>query len=133
MVKDISERAEYTDGTVPDAIDFMAVEMVRRAQKILASRRARLSFLPREVFGEPAWDMLLDLFISSHEDRPISVSSACIASGVPATTALRWLSMMEEHGLIERTSDHADRRRVYVAITDSACKAMYEWLLRTAD
>lgn len=45
MVKDISEKAEYTDGTVPDAIDFMAVEMVRLAQKLLASRRARITFL----------------------------------------------------------------------------------------
>ena len=98
------------------------------ARRLVAGRRARNEFLPDDLLGEPVWDMLLDLFIASHESKEISVSSVCIASGAPATTALRWLSRMEELGLIERTNDRNDRRRVCVAITPQAKSGMERWL-----
>lgn len=78
--------------------------------------------------GEPVWDMLLDLFIAACESKRISVSSACIASGVPPTTALRYLMKMEQYGLVERTDDDTDGRRIYVAISPSARQSISEWL-----
>ena len=39
-----------------------------------------------ELFGEPAWDILLDLYIANVENKPVSVSSACIGSAAPPTT-----------------------------------------------
>lgn len=109
---------------------FASVEggVIDEVRRIVSGRRARGNFLPREIFGEPAWDILLDLFIASHEEKRISVSSACIASGVPATTALRWLGRMEKIGLIERVNDRDDRRRVYVAITSNGRRAIDHWL-----
>lgn len=69
------------------------------------------------LFGEPAWDILLSLYSDQVSGRPVSVSSACIAANVPETTALRWLGKLEKEGLIERNTDPADRRRVYVSLT----------------
>lgn len=103
-----------------DALDF--------ARRIVSRRRLRAHFLPGEIFGEPAWDMLLDLFVAFYENKPISVSSACIASGAPATTALRWLARLELLGLVKRTSDHKDRRRIHVAITSKGKQAVVDWL-----
>lgn len=107
---------------------FHVGELIGRARQFVELRRARASFLPKELMGEPVWDMLLDLFIAACESKRISVSSACIASGVPPTTALRYLVKMEKHGLIERSEDDADGRRVYVAISPSARQAISEWL-----
>ncbi|MHA6318030.1 winged helix DNA-binding protein [Altererythrobacter sp. CAU 1778] len=54
----------------------------------------------------------------------MSVTSLCIASGVPPTTALRWISQMTEAGLLERVADDADKRRVFIALTDRTADAM---------
>lgn len=102
--------------------------LVRAARRHLDGRRQRANFLAREMFGEPAWDMLLDLFIAQCENKRISISSACIASGGSATTALRWLARLETMNYVERVSDDKDKRRIFVRITPLACEAIAKWL-----
>lgn len=105
-------------------------DIVRR---VMERRRMRSTFLPPEFFGEPAWDMLLDLFVADREAKRISISSACIASGVAATTALRWLSRLEALDMVERNSDANDRRRIFVRITPQARQAIDGWLARIGE
>ncbi len=71
------------------------------------------------LFGEPAWDILLDVYIAQKSRREIQVSSVCIEAGVPSTTILRWLTRLELEGLIYRASDTVDGRRRYVRLTPS--------------
>jgi len=82
------------------------------------ARRQRASFLPSEILGEPGYDMLLDLYISRMTHKRVSVSSLCIASGVPSTTALRWISILTGKGYFARESDPSDGRRYHVTLTD---------------
>lgn len=91
------------------------------------SRRRRHKFLPHELLGEPGWDMLVDLFIASLQQRQISVSSACLASGVPQSTALRWLNQIERLGLVERTASKHDHRVVLVKISDQGYQSMTDY------
>jgi len=77
-------------------------------------------FQEPDMFAEPAWDMLLDLMVADRDHRSVSVTSACVASCVPLTTALRWVSVLEAKGLIERTRDDDDARRSYLMVTDKA-------------
>lgn len=96
----------------------------RLVRRMIAQRQARARYLPEVVFADPAWDMLLDLTAARAEHERVSVTSLCIASGVPATTALRWINQLEEAGLVERVADDIDRRRAFVALTDKAADAM---------
>ena len=80
-------------------------------------RRQRDALFPKGLFGEAAWDMLLDLFVAKTEGRKIAVSSACIASAVPSTTALRWLRTLMERKMVQRQADPTDGRRVWVELT----------------
>lgn len=47
-----------------------------------------------DLFGEPAWDMIVDLFIAAEENKTVSVSSLCIDASVPMTTVLRWNNIL---------------------------------------
>ena len=68
--------------------------------------------------------MLLDLTAARAEHQRVSVTSLCIASGVPPTTALRWIGQMTESGLFQRVEDDADRRRAFIALSDRSADAM---------
>jgi FixJ family two-component response regulator/DNA-binding MarR family transcriptional regulator len=68
------------------------------------------------LFGDPTWAMLLDLMIASIENRTVSVSSACIASGSPTTTALRLVNRLVADEILNRIPDHKDGRRDFLVI-----------------
>jgi DNA-binding MarR family transcriptional regulator len=84
----------------------------------------RARFFDGVLFADPAWDMLLDLTAARVEHTRVSVTSLCIASGVPPTTALRWIGQMTRAGLLERVEDQSDRRRVFRALRAGAADAM---------
>ena len=96
-------------------------------RKIVRMRRMREQFFPSEFFADPAWDMMLDLFAARLEKRLVSVSSLCIASAVPATTALRWIKSMTGEGILERRSDPLDGRRVHNSLSDEAVSNLYRY------
>ncbi len=93
-------------------------------RQIIANRQARARFFDAELFGDPAWDMLLDLTAAHAEGVRVSVTSLCIAASVPATTALRWLTQMVESGIFVRVPDPADRRRAFIGLSEKAVAAM---------
>jgi hypothetical protein len=96
----------------------------RLVRQIIRQRQACARFFDGELFADPAWDMLLDLTAARAEHTRVSVTSLCIASGVPPTTALRWIAQMKEAGLVERVEDEADKRRAFITLTDKAADAM---------
>lgn len=101
---------------------------IDRLKHYLAARRRRTVLFPYGLFADPAWDILLDLFVARAEGRAICVTSACIASGVPATTALRWLKCLEQREMIVRRSDKYDGRRVYIRLTDATFSLIDQWV-----
>jgi len=96
----------------------------RLVRRIIRHRQLRARFFDPELFADPAWDILLDLTAARAEHARVSITSACLASGVPPTTALRWVGQMIEAGLLERVQDDVDRRRAFVALSDRTADAM---------
>lgn len=84
---------------------------------MIARRELRNRYFESDLFSDPAWNMILDLAAAEGEGRRVSVSSLCIASGVAPTTALRWIGQMVDKGLLVRTEDEIDRRRVFVSLS----------------
>lgn len=96
----------------------------RLVRQIIQQRQMRARFFDGELFADPAWDMLLDLTAARAEHIRVSVTSLCIASGVPPTTALRWIAQMIEADLLERIEDDLDGRRAFLQLTDATSDAM---------
>jgi len=87
------------------------------ATKLLRLRRQRSSVFDADLFGEPAWDMLLELYLADLRHVRHSVSGLCKLSGAPTSTAVRWLAKMEAAGLLTREGDPHDARRLWVVMT----------------
>ena len=91
---------------------------------VVRARRLRAQNFDTELFADPAWDMLLDLYAARLDQHRVAVSSLCIASAVPATTALRWIKTLTDRGLFVRRADPTDGRRVFIELADGAADAL---------
>ena len=96
-------------------------DLVSIARTVYAARRKIDEIFEMNGFAvSPAWDIMLDLYQASIQNREISISSASIGAACPPTTALRWLHALEAEGLLRRCGDPADKRRSFVRLTDEA-------------
>lgn len=95
-------------------IEPAQIRRILRARSL--RRKSDLAFM----LDWPSWDMLLDLIATKLEGQHVSVSSLCLSSGAPQSTALRKLSVLEGNGLVIRYVDGNDRRRICLTLTDEA-------------
>lgn len=85
------------------------------AAEIYRMRRARDQNMPEGLMGEPAWDILLALY--AEEPAQLPASTVCYGSGVPQSTASRWIGVLEKGGLVERTEHPRDSRITLLSLT----------------
>jgi hypothetical protein len=100
------------------------------AKWIYSSRQDRPGSGDTRLFGEPAWDIVLDIYVHQAKGRSTSITAACIGSHAPATTALRYIDLLCELGWVEKIPDGNDRRRSLLALTPSAKEHMDRYLDR---
>jgi hypothetical protein len=110
------------------SLDFSDEKLATIASSIYQSRRMRANYFDSNLLIDPAWDMLLDLFIQKIRGRRISASGLCLATTVPHTTALRWIVVLEEGGLLRRSKVHEDVLEELVEITPAAFRQMRRFI-----
>jgi predicted transcriptional regulator len=123
----IAERLASLVGTSPiDCADQWAFEQQAaiHVKAIICTRKIRDRYFDPTLFADPAWDMLLDLFRAQLDQHRVSVTSLCIASNVPATTALRWIQNLNDAGLLTRVDDPTDGRRHFIELSATGRSAM---------
>ena len=94
---------------------------------LLRLRRSRAHFFDEELFADPAWDMLLELYAAELGQFRVSITSLSAAASVPGTTALRWIGVLERKGLINRRPDPMDGRRYFMELSATGLKAMEDY------
>ena len=90
---------------------------VGKARRLYRQRREREATMGYDLFGEPAWDILLTLFVAHHTNQEMTASRVCISAATSTSTALRHLNMLEDRGLVSSTRDANDGRKRYVTLT----------------
>lgn len=106
-------------------------QLVKLAKRIKAIRESRSSLLDPSLFGEPAWNILLALYVAAGERYALSISALCAESGAPATTAARSISRLLDLQLVRRVPNPSDNRSAYIELTDETAAKLTE-LLQTA-
>jgi hypothetical protein len=117
--------AEAVDGAEAGAGE--SAELLERAREILASRRRREEIFGKAIFGEPAWEMLLLLYVGQSESRRTIGRLGEIAR-ISKSTTLRWIDDLERRGLVRREPHPTDRRAVFVELTYEGKKAIDTYL-----
>ena len=110
--------------------ELLAPNLAKLAKVLYASRAKRRKFLTAELLSEPAWDILLDLYINHAEGRSLRTTSVCLASNSPPTTALRWIGVLEQKRLIEREGSAQDQRAKDVRLTTRGVEAVEQCLMQ---
>lgn len=129
QLDDLRDRliAQESDNSADKAVDKATLGQL--AQEIVRSRRRRAAvFQSNDLFGEPAWDILLGLYVVDDAQQKLSVTKVCDVAGLPLTTGLRWIEKLESEAWVCRAPDPVDRRRVLVLLTERASKVMREYL-----
>src|ERR1700748_1568816 len=74
-VVDRAKRSGMMDADGADVFPKTPERLAAFARFLLETRRRRNGVFPNVEFGEPAWDMLLDLYLQHVEGRRVCVSS----------------------------------------------------------
>lgn len=92
--------------------------LVDRAKWVFSQRKRRNQFLPRLLFSEYGWDMLLALYITDFSGGRQSIGKLASWVDAPLTTAIRLIDYLEVHQYLSRDQHPRDRRILFVDLTD---------------
>lgn len=101
------------------------------ARRYLHQRGLRRDVFGVDVFREPAWDIILDLYCARLSNKEVSIMDASIAAGVPSTTGFRYVRRLLASKLVTRRRDIKDRRRSWLRLSDEAATQIEAWLMAT--
>jgi hypothetical protein len=96
------------------------------AYRMLAARHQRDHFFDPLVFGNPAWEMLLTLFVAGERGRP--VLDASLSTGVPQSVALRWLTYLQREKMLVEVEDPDHGPETLIRLTDKSRAAIRSYL-----
>ena len=125
-------RASANDDEDAETPNAEANRLERKARQLLESRRRRVAIFGPQMFAEPAWDMLLILYLSGGGRRQTQ-SSLGELSGASRSTAMRWIDFLACRDLIRREEHPTDRRRNFVALTETGRSLLELYLSETGD
>lgn len=112
----------------PSAEPLPNDELISRARALLHMRRLRARHFNRVMFAEPAWDILLLLYLGGSLEGRQTIGHLAELIETPLTTVLRWVAYLEKERLVERRDHPTDRRMVFIELTDKGRKAMDAFL-----
>lgn len=93
------------------------------ARLVVKAQRVIGGHVGRDLYSHPGWDMLLDLYLREGQAPP-SLTSLSNASNAPERTGMRTIDRLVRRGLVRRSRDEADGRRIHVVLTPAAIEML---------
>lgn len=113
---------------IPSGQPISEDELVSRARIILHSRRMRTRHFNRAMFGEPAWDVLLLLYVADQSGDRQTLTKLAGWTETPLSTVNRWIGYLEREKLVERQPHPTDKRTVFIRVLPKGRQAMTSYL-----
>lgn len=133
-LEDLQYRNANKDGRLTyDQVFAGRHALARAAELEIEVRTHRNSYAFAPLLGEPAWDILLDMFICWAQGRPMRMKDAALASKAPEATAHRYICTMADKGLLRRSRQSRDGRVVSIDLTETALIEIGTYLARRTE
>jgi hypothetical protein len=97
-------------------------------EQILCARQFRSSIFGKGLFADPAWDIVLTLYLGQLRNESVPIARLAKAASVSASGVDRWLAVLDQQGLIERTRTISDNEEFQVGLSQKGSSAMRRWL-----
>jgi DNA-binding MarR family transcriptional regulator len=108
-------------------------EAIDRANSLTRLNRAMAAQMGEGFFDNPGQMMLLELFGARIRQRATTVKVLALSSGVPTSTAQRWIDRLVSQGLIRKHVNNTDHRSLFVTIEDQAFSQIRNLLARLGE
>lgn len=112
--------------------NLRSVVFQRAARQILRLRQERKRHFDKIEIVGPAWPLMLVLYGLDSSVTPPAVGDLAEQADLPRTTALRWLRLLQRHGIVKLAIDPEDRRVVRVHLTVEGRKGMHNAFVAAA-
>lgn len=113
----------------PHGLD-VANPLRARARQLYEERQRRALHFGSDMFGEPAWDMLLILYLE-HEGERKSQARLVELSGASRSTGQRWVDHLVRRNLAKREDHPTDKRRNFISLSDKGRDLLELYLSET--
>ncbi|MCU6454296.1 hypothetical protein LPN01_09410 [Sphingomonas sp. A2-49] len=123
--------SSFVDATVSPILEgdqAIDTELAGLARSIAAARRKLGTHLEASLFANPGMDIMLFLFAEGLNGATVTTNACCAAAGVPRTTALRWIKLLQDRGLVLGSDDVTDRRVTMLALSGPGRDTIRNWL-----
>ena len=109
------------------------VDLIGRAKDYLHWGRLKSQTMDtgNGLFSDSCWNMCLDIYICGLKDERVTVSAIAHSSGIPMTTAMRYINVMAQQGLIQKTPNPADNRMIFVSASPDCMEKIERLLTRS--
>lgn len=103
-------------------------DLAEFARQTLIGRAQRNRYFDPVLFSNPAWDILLNLYVAAAEGRALDVLDCCSTSAVPQGVALYWLSYLKQEEMVVEVPAARRPRQTLISLSDQAQRAISAYL-----
>jgi DNA-binding MarR family transcriptional regulator len=107
---------------ITDPLDLSAVG------NLAAAREARKQHFNPALFSEGPWDIIVILYLADLEQRRVTASELYSGVGGAPTTCIRWTERLIHEGLVTKSMDPEDGRRIFLHLTNEGLRSMRSYL-----
>ncbi|HWI86000.1 MAG TPA: hypothetical protein VNT42_06730 [Sphingomonas sp.] len=123
---DLQTRKLIDDAT--RAANVQSGELVQRARQIVADRKQRERYFDPMLFSNPAWDILLGLYVAGAEGQAVHALDLCLTSNMPQSVTLRWAAYLQQEDMVIETPNPVEGRPTLMRLTDQTRMAIAAYL-----
>lgn len=107
-------------------------DIVAAARRSVAALRERERLFGAGLFTDPAWTILLQLFVVGEEGRKAKAECLCAAAAVPEAVAIRCIALLVSAKLVKRRAQSGDSAGTYLELTEAGRGRLCEYFSRLA-
>lgn len=108
----------------PAANDTRVMVTEDHLDSLLHARRARADIFGADIFSDPAWDILLELYAAKLGARTMTAVELARAIRTPTSTTIRWIGSLQQRGLIAPVLKGSDDEHFSILLTETASLQM---------